>query len=578
MKSENVMASTVPGLSQRGSRWYVLIIVPPDLHEAYGKRRINLALHTSDRREATLYATVKRAEWLADFAAKRRELKPETLAVVTPEMAQELALRVRRRVLAQDDELRDDPKALYELTDVVNALRQRIGHGLTIGGHSVPVKPVERDESKGAGMSDEDAKTLAGLNTLLDEKAGADLARRRRTAVLPLVRLEAIKLGFAFDEATEGAQGALAACLTAYRKARQEVTERDAGQIVDTPEAPPRAMPSKAKERPKVLRDVFDRWKASGSSPRSKDSIAAYDRAVRQFEGKHPDAVLANMTRDMGDQYVSWLREDCNTPKTARDRLNAVKSLLKYAAGTLEWTSKHAWMGLDIKAKTTNPRRPVTNAELVVLFTTPLHTSYTLPDSRYAGGDAAYWIPLLGLYTGTRLGELCQLRTADIQAFENIPVVVLTDDGEMQKIKSEAGKRSVPLHSDLLRLGFLKYVESVRSTGADSLWPGLPLRLDKASDYFGRWFREFREPLGLIGTDKPTFHYFRHTVRPLMRRANFSESTQDKVTGHKTRGSIGSVVYDHWTLQEIQAAVEAIQYPVLNLPVVSPHATALRCD
>lgn len=56
-----------------------------------------------------------------------------------------------------------------------------------------------------------------------------------------------------------------------------------------------------------------------------------------------------------------------------------------------------------------------------------------------------------------------------------------------------------------------------------------------------------------------------------MRRAGFSEATMDKVTGHKTKGSIGSVIYDHWTLKEIQAAVEAIRYPELKLPVVSPH-------
>jgi len=77
--------------------------------------------------------------------------------------------------------------------------------------------------------------------------------------------------------------------------------------------------------------------------------------------------------------------------------------------------------------------------------------------------------------------------------------------------------------------------------------------------------------LGIDGVN-PDFHCFRHTVRPLMRRAGFTESDADKVTGHKTTGSIGTVVYDHWTLEEIQKAVESIQYPVLKLPVVSPHA------
>jgi hypothetical protein len=55
-----------------------------------------------------------------------------------------------------------------------------------------------------------------------------------------------------------------------------------------------------------------------------------------------------------------------------------------------------------------------------------------------------------------------------------------------------------------------------------------------------------------------------------MRKAGHSEGTMDKVTGHKTVGSIGTTVYDHRTLQEVQEAVEAIQYPGLKLLAARP--------
>lgn len=100
----------------------------------------------------------------------------------------------------------------------------------------------------------------------------------------------------------------------------------------------------------------------------------------------------------------------------------------------------------------------------------------------------------------------------------------------------------------------------------------MTLRKDKASDYFGRWFKDFREALGMVGPDQPTFHYFRHTVRPLMRRAGIDGKTQDLITGHETRGSVGDVVYDGVLLEELKPGVEAIRYGVLELPVVSPHA------
>ncbi|WP_180838997.1 site-specific integrase [Variovorax sp. RO1] len=559
------MASTLTGLNLRGTRWYINIVIPPDLRQVYGKRAMNLALETSDRREATARGTMKRAEWLAEFAAKRRELKPEPLAVITPELAQELALRVRARVLRQDESLRDDPATLAPFTDAIKAIEHRGRTSLSIGGPT-PYRPPVRDVGLGAGLHDDDAETLAGLNALLNARAGADLAKRRRAAVLPLVRFEALKLGLSFDPHAEGAQEALGACLMAYRKARQEAALRDVGEAIETPAVPHTSQPftTFAKAKARTLRDVYDKWKVSGDKARSTDSLAVYDRALKQFEGQHKGLALADITREIGDTYRTWLRENCNTTKTARDRLTNIKSLLKFAHETLEWIPKQPWRGLDIKTTTTNKRRPWTNAELTTLFSAPLHTVYALPDARYAGREAAYWIPLLGLFTGTRLGELCQLRTVDVQKVEGIDVLVLTNEGEGQSIKSDAGHRSVPIHSELVRLGFLKYVKTIKEAGSDSLWPSLPLREGKPSDFFGRWFGAHCKAMGLA----PTFHYLRHTVRPLMRKAGVNEGTMDKVTGHKTVGSIGTVVYDHRTLSEVQEAVEAIRYPALTLPVV----------
>lgn len=67
----------------------------------------------------------------------------------------------------------------------------------------------------------------------------------------------------------------------------------------------------------------------------------------------------------------------------------------------------------------------------------------------------------------------------------------------------------------------------------------MKLRKGKPIDFFGRWFKEHRESLGLA----PSFHYFRHAVRPLMRQAGIPDETQDKVTGHASKGSVGTVVY-----------------------------------
>jgi integrase len=566
MKDQTMAKPT--GLSQRDGVYQLRVMIPKDLQVAYGGRTsFRESLATSSLREANLRAAIRRAQLLQDLEDKRREVFPQRLSEVPLELAKELAQRVGARVLRGDDDMRDSDAGRAALAELATRLQAPVG-ALKLAGTLPPSAPdTQPMRYMAEGLTHSEAGVLAGLNDLRETEAAVAMALRQRTSVLPLLMHEARKLGLSFSTDAPGVKEAMSLALVEYRKATEGAALRDSGAIVETPVVLTTPNVLKA-SKVRTLRDVFERWKTSGDSPRSSDSIAAYDRALKQFEEQHPGIALEAITREMGDNYRTWLRANCGTPKTARDRLGQIKSLLKFAAETLEWTQKQPWRGLDIKAATTNKRRPWTSDEINTLFSAPLHTAYALPESRYGGREAAYWIPLVGLYTGARLGELCQLRTADVQNVEGIDVLVLTNEGEGQSIKSEAGHRSVPIHSDLVRLGFLQYVQSVRKAGNDSLWPALPLRDGKPSDYFGRWFGSHCKALGLSSL---TFHYLRHTVRPLMRKAGHSEGTMDKVTGHKAVGSIGTVVYDHRTLSEVRDAVETIQYPALKLAVMQPY-------
>lgn len=564
----------VTGLHQRNGVYQLRVMVPQDLQEHYGKTAVRTSLGTSSRTEATYKATMARADWLAQFEQKRKELHPQVLDKVTHELALQLAERIRASVLGMDDALRDHPAALEVALDVAHSIKATALSRLTIS--KAPPAPRQPHPPQSAldGLSDRQAAELAQMNQEVSDHSAQLMARRQLSAILPMVQTEARKLGLSFTENTPGAREALKVCLAAYREARLDTTRRDAGQAIEAPIISAQSTKATTLQATtsRTLRDVYERWKTSGESPRKKDSIQAMDRALRQFEGQYPGLLLEDITREMGDSYRTWLRENSGTPKTARDRLTAIKTLLRFACRELEWTQRHTWEGLDIKAKTTSKRRAITAEEMGLLFGTPLHTQYALPSAKQGGRDAAYWIPLIGAFTGARLGEVCQLRTSDVTTVDNIPALVLTDDGEDQSIKTEAGHRIIPIHSELVRLGFLGYVEAMKKAKHASLWPSLPLRPDKPSDKFGRWFLDLRKELGLNGKDKPSFHYFRHTVRPLMRRAGFSSKIQDLITGHEAKGSVGDVVYDGVLLEELIPAIEAIQYPYLPLPVVSPHA------
>ncbi|MFP8778232.1 DUF6538 domain-containing protein [Hydrogenophaga sp. RWCD_12] len=555
-----------PGCYQRGSIWYVKIIIPAPLVETYGRDRVVLSLGTSDRKEGYRFANLKRAEWDADFAAKEAALNAVPAVAITPDMGALLADLVRAQVLADDDRVRHDVGLLAEMVHIRGELKRRARNGLYIPRWDLPEPRI--DDLSGA--TEDERRELADLNAYLDGNVALALAAGNLKAVLPLVQSHAASLGVTFDAQTPGAREALRLCLQAYRQAHHELTLRDAGAVVPTPVVAAK-LPAPAPSS-KTLRDVFKRWEVSGDKPRKADTIRAMERALKQFEGRHPKMTLEGITRDMGDRYRAWLREQSKTPKTARDRLTAIKSLLKYAHRELEWTQRHTWEGLDIKAKTTNKRRPLQDAELVTLFGSEVHTAYKLPRDAKAGRDAAYWVPLLGLFTGARLGELCQLTPADVQTIEGVPAITITEEGGDKTVKTDAGTRAIPLHPELIRLGFLNYAQRMRDQRAASLWPRMSLRKDKPSDYFGRWFLLLRESVGLQGAGGVTSHYFRHTVRTVMHRAGMSEATMDRITGHETPGSVGTKTYTHWGLAQLVPAVEAIRYPFLTLPVVSPDA------
>jgi len=328
--------------------------------------------------------------------------------------------------------------------------------------------------------------------------------------------------------------------------------------------APPTYSPLRStKAKRHTLRDIHGLWAVSAT--RSKDTINACLRAVRLYEEFTRNLPIKELTRELGSSFREWLEhpDRKTTSKTARDRLIWVKSLLQFAAQDLGLIRQSPWTGIDIEFRTTNKRRPWTRDELSKFFLQPLHVSYQLPKDTKAGKDAAYWIPLLGLYTGARVGELAQLRVADIRTEEGVPMLSITNEGEGQRVKTKAGLRDVPIHSELIRLGFLDYVAAISKHPSGNLWPYLPTREGKPGGYFSQWFGVYRRSLGF--GKYPDFHCFRHTVRTQMAEAGISESVIDTLVGHEVGGSIGAKVYTHRAPVTLRAAIEVLQHPSLTL-------------
>jgi len=151
-----------------------------------------------------------------------------------------------------------------------------------------------------------------------------------------------------------------------------------------------------------------------------------------------------------------------------------------------------------------------------------------------------YWLPLIGLYTGARVNEICQLNPqCDIRQDENIWFLDFTEESEADErvtksVKTAGSKRKVPIHSQLLELGFLSYVEAVRKQGATVLFPKWVPTGGRASPAAEEWFREFLRETGLRdethGQCILGMHAFRHTL--LNYGFNNHVPNVEVITGH----------------------------------------------
>src|SRR5205823_4616345 len=91
-------------------------------------------------------------------------------------------------------------------------------------------------------------------------------------------------------------------------------------------------------------------------------------------------------------------------------------------------------------------------AELQTLFSCPVFTEGERPKG--GQGEAAFWLPLLALFTGARLGELAGLTADDVRVEQQsrIPALYIRERTERgRRLKTSASERVVPVHRELIR-------------------------------------------------------------------------------------------------------------------------------
>jgi integrase len=179
-----------------------------------------------------------------------------------------------------------------------------------------------------------------------------------------------------------------------------------------------------------------------------------------------------------------------------------------------------------------------------------------------------YWLPVLGLYTGARLNELCQLRIIDIKNHAGIWYFDFTDEGVGQHLKSTSSKRRVPVHSDIISLGFLEYVETAKKANRPMLFD-LPIRNDRYSHTPSKWFNRIKSR-ALSEHDKKAFHSFRHTfIDYALNKLKLQGNPLLKaLVGHTDKEITSGVYGSSFELEDLNNIIQQIDFQTLSVNIL----------
>jgi len=265
--------------------------------------------------------------------------------------------------------------------------------------------------------------------------------------------------------------------------------------------------------------------------------------------------------------------------RTALNYLTTISTIFNFAVDVCGMTKNPA-RDPRLKAgfKTKKRKKAVfTEEELNKMFKAPLYTGCVNDENGYAKPGSCkkrrgrFWVPLLALFHGLRSNEACQLYTEDVREVGGVQCLMIradVDDGKPTEklLKTIASERTIPIHAELLKMGFLDYVKLRRRDSKDlrlfyELTKG---KSGKFSDPFGKWFRRF--VTSALGSEsKASMHSFRHMFRDALRCADVGTDKAEALGGwHKKRSSEADYG-SGFPMSMLKVEIDKVEYPSVFL-------------
>jgi len=533
------------------SNWHYRRRVPLDLVQHYGRTVLTFSLGTSNHREACDKARAEAHRLDLEFAQHRERLAAGAASQPTPQLtqakAQELASRWLHEALAEAEEARAR-SAKSTTEEALEAHAEILGH--------LESDAAERLATGDYGVALQEAKELLkaeGLDIQAHPQDYSLLSRELLKARVQGLRIEQRRTWGDYSDSVP----ALGTSMVGISEHASILLSSTAGDL----------RLDKALE--KYIECKAAKWSVGSARaiiPDLKDFVALVSVDPQHYQ-EAPQTIFATaLDRDGMRQYHRIMhhlpkRRSVSAPYKGKtlarlmamdipeeDRLGAstLGQAFSCVRGFVTWLEEERLLDRNWSASSLNKVLEVhrkasdvspsafTDEELALLF----HPDHFKPETFRASW--CFWLPLLGLHTGARLEELCQLHLADIRQEDGSGVWFLdiNDQGD-KHLKTSAGSRMVPIHPTLVDLGLLDRVKALRAKGESRMFPGLEVRpsTGNLSGRVGQWFTRYRRSCGVGGAggekSAKVFHSFRHTLITRAKFLGLDRRAVKELVGHE---------------------------------------------
>jgi integrase len=513
---------------------------------------------------------------------------------------QEIGEAVYRQLLAADEaeRIEGDDRRRTELIEY----DFEAGREVTVARSDKWSGLIEVPSPSAIGMQIDHMDAYGSETSDLATEYRAAYARRDPAIVSVESAIELKRRGATYDKTSPEFQAVALEVLRAHVRAYDDMERRQRGEDVLTPAIAP------ATARGPLLSEALTLWKAGGGARGAKkpgtNTVTEVEQAVRYFSELHGDMHLAHITRAKAREWrdaiakapkglPSKLRKlplpkllerdlsayplrDVTTINKMIQLIGAVASkaqregLLDDVPGFVNPFDKYLKLPADDADR--NPRAVFSKPNLTAIFTSPIYAENWRTDG--GGGEAAFWFPLIALFTGMRLNEIAQLRICDLARDDDDGGIWFFDIGRDggRSTKTRSSVRRVPVHPELERIGLLKYREWLTGRGAkpqDPLWPRVKAKGKRPrSAAWSKWINAYLRKRCGITDEAKVFHSFRHTFKRMTRDALLNEELHDALTGHANKGSVGRGYGTGFSIKPLAEAIARLAAPIDHITAI----------